>query len=1353
MPNELPGATSSLITLSLGTAMLSFLGISGLPAQQPFHWNPSGTGIPSGGTGIWDSTSTRWTWNNGGIHEAFPANEENGSNYGIAWFSGNAGTVTTSGAISAGGIHFDVDGYTLNAGAGSSLRLVTEASGFLPSITVAGAGNSATINSPVSGGDGFIVRGKGTLNLTGANPLTGNIGIVGGNLRLLAAGGSLHSSNILQFYDRMTGASGGGTFILDNVGATGAKSQTFAGLEAWGGDNIIISRRTAGQNLTLTFNNYSNGWFGSRLPGATFNFVSEGGVNGTSNRIILNATDSGFVDAGSFFGGADYAWKNSSGGWLRAINYGVDAGTAISNGGASIASTNHVRINGNITAQTTASFLTMKIDGSHDFAIGSGEIVTVDGLLKAGASGSTISGGNIRSSGQELIIRTYTAADSLAINSVIEDNGGAGTALVKSGDGTLYLNGTNTFTGYDNGWDPRIGVFLNAGTISVSSLPTGSEASTLGTGSLVFSGGTLRYTGTDSVTTTRGMRLMASGGTFDISEAGAVVTLDSNVAAATSQPENSLIKTGAGTLSLAGVESNGVSVVVNGGTLLLAKTPDASVANAVYKLTINSGATVRLEGSGGNQIDDSSSVTVNTGAIFDLNGREEIINELRGNGSVTNQSSTGNGILSIGPGSHDADFSGIISNGSAGRTLALEKLYSGTQILSGNNTYTGGTTVRDGILQIGNGGTTGSISGNVVVEYLWHPYTPTDGAIAFNRSDALSFGGSISGSGRIIQNGPGTLTLSGSNSYTGSTLISGGILSVASLSNGDSNSGIGASSSDAANLVLDGGTLRYTGAARSTDRLFTVTAKGGSLDASGTGALSFTSTDSIVMGGSGSRALTLTGTGTGSLASVIGNPTGSTTSLIKEGAGTWTLSGTNTFTGGVTIKAGTLTASTNANFGGAGGTIGLAGGTLNLANNTGSTFNRSVTVSADSTVNSNRVTNGAGVTHTLGALSIGSQTLSIARGTGATSGTGGIIFGATTLTGNSTFSPGSNAALTLGALTDGGTARTITKTGAGALTLATSATSLVTSTAVNLQAGNINLNHANALGALSNVTISSGATLAVGTSVNATFGALNGTGSITLGGNTLTIGTSNNLTSSFGGTISGTNGKLVKNGAGTLTLTSAHTYTGGTTISGGRVRANNSTGSAFGTGAVTVQLNTTLSGIGAFTGAATVHGTYAPGNSVGNLTSGSITVGSTGAYEWEINNATGTAGNTSGGWDLATINGTLVFQSGATLSLKSLGLDNLSGLATNFDGSASYSWKIAGTTGGITGLGNVTIDDSGFQNDHTGSFSLSVSGNDLLLRYTAVPEPAAVFLASLSATAFLLRRRTDQPSNRNVSSL
>jgi fibronectin-binding autotransporter adhesin len=101
----------------------------------------------------------------------------------------------------------------------------------------------------------------------------------------------------------------------------------------------------------------------------------------------------------------------------------------------------------------------------------------------------------------------------------------------------------------------------------------------------------------------------------------------------------------------------------------------------------------------------------------------------------------------------------------------LTKSGPGTLILTGANTYSGGTTINAGTLQVGAGGTTGSIVDDVT----------NNGSLVFNRSDALTFGGAVSGTGSLNQNGPGgagTLILTGASTYTGATTVSAGTLQV-----------------------------------------------------------------------------------------------------------------------------------------------------------------------------------------------------------------------------------------------------------------------------------------------------------------------------------------------------------------------------------------------------------------------------------------------------------------------------------------------------------------------------------------------------------------------------------------------
>uniref|UniRef100_UPI000B1E633C autotransporter-associated beta strand repeat-containing protein n=1 Tax=Novacetimonas hansenii TaxID=436 RepID=UPI000B1E633C len=85
----------------------------------------------------------------------------------------------------------------------------------------------------------------------------------------------------------------------------------------------------------------------------------------------------------------------------------------------------------------------------------------------------------------------------------------------------------------------------------------------------------------------------------------------------------------------------------------------------------------------------------------------------------------------------------------------------GTTVLTGASTYTGGTNITAGTLQVGDGGTTGSITGDVA----------DAGTLAFNRSDVSTFDGAVSGTGALNQIGTGTTVLTGASTYTGGTNI------------------------------------------------------------------------------------------------------------------------------------------------------------------------------------------------------------------------------------------------------------------------------------------------------------------------------------------------------------------------------------------------------------------------------------------------------------------------------------------------------------------------------------------------------------------------------------------------------
>ncbi|MBV6499159.1 MAG: hypothetical protein CJBNEKGG_01609 [Prosthecobacter sp.] len=190
--------------------------------------------------------------------------------------------------------------------------------------------------------------------------------------------------------------------------------------------------------------------------------------------------------------------------------------------------------------------------------------------------------------------------------------------------------------------------------------------------------------------------------------------------------------------------------------------------------------------------------------------------------------------------------------------------------------------------------------------------------------------------------------------------------------------------------------------------------------------------DYTLQGGDLSLSLGGVSVGDGSTARISSVMTG-TGGLQKDGLGTLILDADNTgLTGNVILNNGILVASGQAKALGT-GQLRLIGGQLNLQGDTGTAFGNNTVVLGPVVIASDRVSAGAGVTHSLGTLSIGGQTLSAQAGPNVTSGTAGVTFGATALTANGTrFDVGSGANLTLGAMTGN---NSIYKSGAGTLTL------------------------------------------------------------------------------------------------------------------------------------------------------------------------------------------------------------------------------------------------------------------------------------------------------------------------------
>ncbi len=257
-------------------------------------------------------------------------------------------------------------------------------------------------------------------------------------------------------------------------------------------------------------------------------------------------------------------------------------------------------------------------------------------------------------------------------------------------------------------------------------------------------------------------------------------------------------------------------------------------------------------------------------------------------------------------------------------------------------------------------------------------------------------------------------------------------------------------------------------------------------------------------------------------------------------------------------------------------------------------------------------------------------------------------------------------------------------------------------------------------------------------------------------------------------------GGLTKQNTGTLTLTAANTYIGATTVSTGTLAlsaggliANSSTITVASAATLsvtgvtpatfTVGSTQTLAGSGTVvaTGKTVVaNGTLSPGSSPGTLTQdgGVLQLGLNGDLNWQVHNASGTAGS---GYDTvnlingATLDLSLLTTSNAyninLWSLSGLGPD-VNGNAINFNNTLNYSWTLFSTGTAITGFdaSDFAINTgafngtTGFSNAlGGGAFSVDLAdGNtDIVLKFTAVPEPGAALLGGLGMLALLRRRR------------
>jgi len=386
-----------------------------------------------------------------------------------------------------------------------------------------------------------------------------------------------------------------------------------------------------------------------------------------------------------------------------------------------------------------------------------------------------------------------------------------------------------------------------------------------------------------------------------------------------------------GTVIFTGSASAGSASITSSGPTGLASFSGSATAGSATITSGGGGKTSFTGSSTGGQ----ARLIANPGAFVDISGLTTsgmTVGSIEGAGTYR----LGSKQLTVGSNNIAGLVSGSIVDGgdSGGTGGSLVKTGTGTLILTGNSTYTGGTTIGGGTLQIGNTGTTGSLTGNIV----------NNSALVFNRTNQTIVNNVISGTGTLQQNGNSLLVLTGANTYTGATIVSRGALQIGtgslvsailgdvtnnstfqiiradtsgltSITTNANATSLFFNTSSASNAVLttnSGGFLGFRENATG-GQAQVVTNAGGTVDISGLSASSGMTAGSIEGAGSynlGSKQLTV---GSNNLSTTVsgviadgGLMGGTGASLVKTGTGTLTLSGNNTFTGGTTVNQGLL---------------------------------------------------------------------------------------------------------------------------------------------------------------------------------------------------------------------------------------------------------------------------------------------------------------------------------------------------------------------------------------------------------------------------------------------------------------
>ena len=939
--------------------------------------------------------------------------------------SGNTtitGTIANGPSATTGGLTINSTGLTTLSGSNSYSGDTTITSGTVVlSGTNSGSGSvilSATSSVFKIGRTDSLVNG----NLAGASS-SGNTGLVdltaGGNYSIASLGNSSANTRNLNF----TNSSGLATTLtftsstnIISSGSNGSSTLTNASANLNIVFNGVVDMSGTGSNTGLTLDGPGNFTFNGGLVGTntsgTRNFIKNGAGTVTFGAASVN-NGSATVNAGTLATSANEVLQDS--------------------GTVSIASGATFRLGGNETvaqANSTSTGATINLQG-YTLTVGGTGLTYTNSALTTGAGGKVVKNG----AGQLYLdnsANTYSGGFTLNAGEVqFTSSGTAGSGVLSNsvfGTGTLTLAGgtiASSSTGGSSGRTIYNSVVLN-GTVQMGQTGWGTTNATMngGTALLAFStnaSGTTTLQGDSTINTlgyvqwdqaiSGNYRLTKTGtGANNLSNNYLRLTTSNNIAGVTVNSgilgyknRNAL---GTGTLILGDGVAVGQDGLINNANLTGNDQTDRSLGNNIQ---LNGNVTFGLGGTANH-----------LGGTMDLNGATRTItlgNTTYQYGAVTN----GGLVIDNGTAASSRMFGLYASNSYSGgtevRTNAILAVGNDNALGTGaltftNSTGSGNATLRASTVST-NASQTRTITNaivlangmNVTVDAVSSAQDSTGASAAVSINTTLA--GNISGSGSLTKTNSNTLTLSGSNSYTGGTTILNGTLSgtTDSLQGAITNNGAlkfdQASSGTYSGVISGSGNFEKRGVGEVT--LSSANSYTGGTTISG-GTLSGT-TDSLQGAITNNSALKFDQASNGTYSGVI---SGSGT-FEKKGVGEVTLNNANTYSGGTTITAGTLKLNRAGN--GTGGTIvgtiAVTGGTLLLGQANQISDSSAVTL-AGGTLNT------AGFADQVGGLSIsGNLAISglVAAATAGAAGSSDFLFSSIDL---STYSGAGGSTLNLG---------------------------------------------------------------------------------------------------------------------------------------------------------------------------------------------------------------------------------------------------------------------------------------------------------------------------------------------------